>query len=247
MDRSVSATHHGQQRPDRTHWYEWDSDESEHGWLLSYVDVLSVILAMLVVLLGRLAVDHLPPAMRLDPPAEYRDAPASAPAIIDRAPTADAQPVPERPLEPLAPEQRFTELVSERFAGQVTAVRNEQGVSVEIADVILFQSARAELQPSALPILARLTATLREIGEADIAVEGHTDNRPLRGGVYGTNWELAAARAAAVTRFLLSKGIPPERLRSVSYADTRPAANNDSDEGRAANRRVALRVEFVTD
>jgi chemotaxis protein MotB len=87
--------------------------------------------------------------------------------------------------------------------------------------------------------------TLQEIGEADVAVEGHTDDRPILGGPFHSNWELAAARANAVTRYLLSQGFNPRRLRSVSYADTHPVADNATESGRAENRRVNLRVDFL--
>ncbi len=226
-------------------WYAWEAEEADHGWLLTYVDVLSVILAMVVVLLGRMAVEQLPPTA---PPATgvasnaANQVAALGPAVPDKT---LASPSVEHPAN--SPEQRFSELVEQRFQGEVTAVRREQGVSVEIADVILFESARAELQTSAVPILTRLAATLQEIGTADIAVEGHTDSRPLQGGEFESNWELAAARANAVTAFLLRRGLAAQRLRAVSYGDTRPVADNARPDGQAANRRVELRVEFVTD
>jgi chemotaxis protein MotB len=265
-------------------WYGWEAEEPDHGWLLTYVDVLSVILAMVVILLGRMAMERLPPTLS-DTALEARER-IEAPLPE----TESAPPVPPKPTltrevvtpevvtpevvtpevvtpevvtpevvtpevvtpevvtaEVVAPEERFSALVVERFPGQVTAVRQEQGVSVSIADVILFESAEAELQASARPILTRLTKTLQEIGEADIAVEGHTDSRPLQGGPFRTNWDLAAARANAVTGFLLGQGLMPRRLRAVSYGDTRPIADNETSSGQAANRRVELRVEFVTD
>ena len=78
-----------------------------------------------------------------------------------------------------------------------------------------------------------------------MAVEGHTDDRPILGGRYHSNWELAAARANAVTRYLLSQGFAANRLRSVSYADTHPVSDNGTANGRAENRRVNLRVDFL--
>ena len=228
-----------------TSWYDWETDDSEHGGLLSYVDVLSVILAMLVVLLGRMAIENLPAGAMVEPPALYRDAPDSAPPTIATIEPESAPPPPQQPRP--SREQRFTELVEQRFQGEVKAVRHAKGVSLEIAEVVLFESARAVLQPSALPVLGRLAATLTEVGEALIAVEGHTDSRPLRGGKFSSNWELAAARANAVTDFLLEQGFDARRLRAVSFADTRPAASNQTVDGRAANRRVQLRVEFLPD
>ena len=76
-------------------------------------------------------------------------------------------------------------------------------------------------------------------------VEGHTDNVPVQGGQFASNWDLASARANAVARYLLEHGFEPSRLQSVSYADTRPVAGNDSEAGRAANRRVELQISFI--
>ena len=88
---------------------------------------------------------------------------------------------------------------------------------------------------------------MREAGDARISVEGHTDDVPVQGGVFDSNWDLAAARANAVTRYLLAQGFAPARLQSVSYADTRPVSDNATAEGRAANRRVELQIEFTGD
>ena len=79
-------------------------------------------------------------------------------------------------------------------------------------------------------MLIRLATTLQKSGNALVAVEGHTDDRPVQNGEFRSNWGMAAARAYAVTRFLIDQGIAAERLRAVSYADT---------------RRVELRVEFL--
>ena len=230
---------------DATPWYGWEAEEADHGWLLTYVDVLSVILAMLVVLMGRMVFEYLPATQQTAAASASR--PATTISEPLRTSGKDKPRAVDRPSAEPSREQRFKALVERRFPGQINAVHEERGVSLEIADVILFASARAELQPSAQPLLARLAATLVEMGEAEIAVEGHTDSRPLRGGPYSSNWDLAAARANAVTEFLLRQGLAAERLRAISYGDTRPVADNASSAGRAANRRVALRVEFLVD
>lgn len=226
-------------------WYAWESDEPESNWLLTYVDMLSVVLAMLVVLLGHLA------AQQLQTPQ-----PETSLVAVEQpmAPEIEARPPPEPSQVQLAeesqtteitPEERLAAAIEERFQGEIKVLQRDQGVSLEIADVILFASGSADLLAEAEPVLTRLVKTLQEIGEADLAVEGHTDDRPILGGRFHSNWELAAARANAVTRYLLSQGFTPGRLRSVSYADTHPVASNGSARGRAANRRVNLRIEFL--
>ncbi len=230
-------------------WYGWDADEPDNGWLLTYVDVLSVILAMMVVLLGRMAIEQMPPAIaqeKLAPESEISAEPILA-TTLDEAPVL-SEPEREQPLQPPrvpSREERFGALVAQRFRGEVTATQKDNGVSIVIPGVILFESAKADLEDSARSMLTQLVEALQEIGEASVSVEGHSDDRPIQGGEFNSNWELAAARATMVTRYLLSQGLAEERLRAISYGQSRPIADNGTLDGRAANRRVELRVEFL--
>jgi chemotaxis protein MotB len=223
---------------DAVSWYAWESDEPESNWLLTYVDMLSVMLAMLVVLLGHLAAQKL----RMPQPEEQVVALEQPLAETQREPL--AQPAAEKAAA-LTPEARLAIAIENNFEGEISVVARDQGISLEIADVILFDSGKADLLKEAEPVLTRLVKTLQEVGEADVAVEGHTDDRPIKGGPFHSNWELAAARANAVTRYLLSQGFAAGRLRSVSYADTHPVADNSTEAGRAENRRVNLCIEFL--
>jgi chemotaxis protein MotB len=168
------------------------------------------------------------------------------PVANDSAPPARLAQDESLPLpESSSREDRVADLIEQRFRGQIAATRREHGLEITIPEVALFDSARATLHESARPVLDELAATLREGGETRISVEGHTDNVPVQGGQFASNWDLASARANAVARYLLEHGFEPSRLQSVSYADTRPVASNDSEQGRAANRRVELQIGFI--
>lgn len=199
-------------------WFAWEDERKDDNWLVSFVDLLTILLATLVVLIGQMSAQHL------------------------SATAQDGQ-----PNDSQTRGSRLASLVQERFEGEIRALHSEHGVILEIPDAVLFDSARATLQESASTMLIRLAATLQESGDALVAVEGHTDDRPVQSRRFSSNWELAAARANAVTQFLIDHGFAAERLRAVSYADTRPTADNGTAEGRAANRRVELRVEFSED
>ena len=232
----------------------WNTEDRDDNWLISYADLLSVIFAMVVLLFGRMVSVSVPlaapaeaelaaatPAATLELPVDQR--PAAA-VVVSQVALEPALPVvPEAPSR----EDLLAALVEQRFRGQIEARRRDRGVALTIPEVALFDSARAQLQDSAVPLLADLAATLREAGDARISVEGHTDDVPVQSGAFDSNWSLAAARANAVTRFLLEQGFAPARLQSVSYADTRPVADNGSAQGRAANRRVELQVELAAD
>ncbi len=277
-------------------WYAWEPESAESNWLLTYVDMLSVVLAMLVVLLGHMAAQQLQapqpdarPVAAVETTVETTAEPvtdAIAEPRVEPAQTAIAEPLAEQRPDPVAmkpdevlpepveavdpndpvdsvrpettpppatesvspedsPEARLAAAIEAQFQGEIRVVERDHGISLEIAEVILFDSAKADLLKEAEPVLARLVQTLQAIGEADVSVEGHTDDRPILGGRFQSNWELGAARANAVTRYLLSQGFSPNRLRSVSYADTHPVADNRTEAGRAANRRVNLKVEFL--
>lgn len=116
-------------------------------------------------------------------------------------------------------------------------------VRLEINDAILFDLASAELKPEGASVLDRLAKVLGTQG-GTIAVEGHTDDRPIATAKFQSNWELSTARASTVTRYLIAHGVSPERLRAVGLADTQPRETNDTPEGRARNRRVSIVVFF---
>jgi chemotaxis protein MotB len=90
-----------------------------------------------------------------------------------------------------------------------------------------------------------LDAVSQVLAQVDypLAVEGHTDNTPIRTEQFPSNWELSAARAASVVRLFVETGIDPRRLTAVGYADQRPKADNATPDGRQQNRRVSISIE----
>ncbi len=132
-------------------------------------------------------------------------------------------------------------LAEEGLADDVQLELKKDGVSVLISTPLLFEPAKADLKPTSLPVLAKLAEAFRKL-DAEVRVEGHTDNVPISSEQFPSNWELSAARAMAVLKYLLVQGLPPERLAAVGYGEFRPVAPNDTEEGRRANRRVEIFV-----
>ena len=119
--------------------------------------------------------------------------------------------------------------------------RNEQWLEVEIRTDILFPSGVADIAPSAQAVLDELAAIFSRFNNS-IRVEGYTDDRPINTVVFPSNWELSAARAASVVRRFAEHGVAPDRLGIIGWGEQRPAASNDSAEGRNQNRRVLIVV-----
>ena len=130
--------------------------------------------------------------------------------------------------------------MSQLIRDQMVVVRRHGiWVEVEIRTDILFPSGVALLSPEAQNILKQLAATLKPFPNP-IRVEGHTDNRPIRSSAFFSNWELSAARAASVVHLFTQSGMDPRRLAVVGLGENRPAASNDTEQGRNQNRRVLL-------
>ncbi len=133
-------------------------------------------------------------------------------------------------------ESAMEELVDD---GLIQVRRDKRWIEVEINTSILFPSGSAVLSGQAQPVLRQLAKKLRPLSNI-IHVEGFTDNVPINNFEFISNWELSAARAASVVHLFTRLGIDPQRMAAVGYGEYRPAASNDTAEGRARNRRVVL-------
>ncbi len=125
-------------------------------------------------------------------------------------------------------------------------VRNGRMVVV-LPEAILFDSGRADLKPEAREPLAQVARVLRSIQGRTYQVMGHTDNVPIRGRRFASNWELSTARAVVVARYIIEQGLESPRISAAGYADTQPLNHNATPEERAANRRIEIALNFNLD
>jgi chemotaxis protein MotB len=135
----------------------------------------------------------------------------------------------------------ISDLESEVQSGQIEIERMRDGLRLNLSDEILFDSGSAALKEGGREVLSRVAARLTELPDR-VEVQGHTDDVPIARGRYPTNWELAAARATGVVRWLEKQGVNPTRLTGVSFGEHHPVAPNDTPEGRAQNRRIEVRL-----
>ena len=118
----------------------------------------------------------------------------------------------------------------------------ENKIRIVFMAPVLFDPGGAFLKSESLPILQEIVQTLNDLPNS-IQIEGHTDDRPLgKGAKFETNWELSAARAFAVLRFLEISGVEQQRLSAIGYGEFRPLQKNDTLEGRTANRRIEINI-----
>lgn len=134
-------------------------------------------------------------------------------------------------------------LKNEIALGQVSISEMKGRLTVNLVESTLFASGKAEIKAEGTVVLQKLIDILKEMKNKTIMIEGHTDNVPISEALaekFPSNWELAAARAINVARFLQQQGVDPTQLAAVSYGEYRPVESNDSQEGRARNRRIEI-------
>jgi len=140
-------------------------------------------------------------------------------------------------------ENMIEKMKSEISKGQITISELKGKLTVNMVDSILFDSGRAEFKKGGLEILGKVVSILKDVSDKSIRIEGHTDDVQISRALaqrYPTNWELSAARAINVTRFLQDQGIDPGNLSAAAYGEWKPVATNDTAEGRAKNRRIEI-------
>lgn len=148
--------------------------------------------------------------------------------------------------------QKIAERIEESIAYQLQTtdlkdtlkiIYDDRGLVVRFSANKLFQPGEATVDKKYYPLLQKIAEVLGGTNRL-IRVEGHTDNASLpEGGKFDTNWELSTARAAWIVRYLRAKtDMPVSRLAAAGFADGQPLAANDTEQGRALNRRVEIVV-----
>jgi chemotaxis protein MotB len=127
---------------------------------------------------------------------------------------------------------------------RITLKSGKQGVEIGIDARVLFNSGDARLLPESFNVLDQIATALRKQVDNNILVEGHTDSVPISNVRYASNWELSSARAGAVVRFFVDRGIGPRRLAAVGRADNVPLVTGDDAISRSMNRRVTILVQY---
>lgn len=244
-----------------------DEEHDNHErWLVSYADFITLLFAFFVVMYSlssvnegkyRVLSDSLVQAFRN---VNVND--SGEQIVLPKVSVVPSQPI-TRPAPPAvdpAVEQRRQETAQRMRsmadeirrvlspltrAGQVNVTEGAFGVSVEINASLLFAPGDSALGQEAVTALEAVAQVLAP-APFPITVEGHTDNIPINTFRFPSNWELSAVRASTVTRLFIDSGVSPDRLTAAGYADQRPVADNDSEEGRGRNRRVTVLIESRT-
>lgn len=114
-------------------------------------------------------------------------------------------------------------------------------VYIDISDKLLFKSGKYEVSPEAKVVLGKVAAVLKNQPDIEFMVEGHTDNVAYKSGVLADNWDLSVKRATSVVRILQNEyQLDPAKMAAAGRGEYKPIADNDTKEGKAANRRTRI-------
>lgn len=214
-------------------------------WELSFADMMTLLLCFFIVALTVSRVDE----------RRFTEVAQSMTKAMGKKETRPA----EQPEIPEVPEQWRQKLktldevradLEQRIGEGAEAVdlqMRPDGVAVNLRGGVFFASGSADLTAHARDVLQDMAPALEDIPYR-IKVEGHTDNIPISSARFPSNWELSAARASAVARFLIDRGLPAKRMEVIGLADTRPEVPNEDLYGRpipenqARNRRIVVLV-----
>lgn len=122
---------------------------------------------------------------------------------------------------------------------QTQIIKNDAKITIRLSEGVLFDEGSAIIKADSAQTLDILADELKK-NNKQIQIEGHSDNLPVVGGKYSSNWELSSARAINILNYLISKGVDKTRLSAIGYADNKPVAQNNTEEGRSKNRRVDI-------
>ncbi|ESQ99750.1 flagellar motor protein MotB [Stutzerimonas chloritidismutans AW-1] len=228
-------------------WHiEPQREEEQEAWLITYLDMLTLLLVMLVIMLALAGKGE---GQQSEPSMVEATQQSAGDQLVALQPS--ASPIPSIvPLPAPAADTQQDDTSEAKpdlaLGDDIEVIVNDGSISFRISSEILFGSGRAELEDAGLDVIDRLVPTLAAGGHR-IIVEGHTDNLPIQTERFPSNWELSASRASSVVRYLQLAGIESTRLSATGYADTRPLADNGDEQGRASNRRVELIMQTEAD
>ncbi len=211
-------------------------ESSGDEWMMTYSDVITLILTLFVLLFSLSKVDM----------SKFEQVKESINKDLIKTEKVTTSSF-------TALEQKMNAIFDEyKIKDQVGVKIGPKGLKIRLSNSTMFDLGSARIKPKMLPILKKIAESIENSGFSNyiIEVDGHTDNIPVRNSkIYPSNWELSTNRATNVVRYFISLGIPPNRLKAAGYADSRPLVPNTDPEGnpipknQAKNRRVEILVE----
>lgn len=206
----------------------------EDSWLVTYLDVITLLLVMFVVMLALSGGPSEAPGERVSLTLTEAEPSALGP---------EAEQTPPDTYSKSSADRARATLQAAGLSDDITVIPQQDGIRFRISNDILFGSGEAVLSAEGIRQLENLVPLLAD-SDDQVTVAGHTDSLPIQTPRFPSNWELSSARAGSVVRLFEAAGVDRSRLQAAGYADTRPLYRNDTEQGRSRNRRVEIILEY---
>ncbi len=225
-------------------------EEEEDGmptapfWMATFSDMVTLLLAFFVMIVAMSEVE----VKKFEEALSYFS--GGTGPMNHRAVTPSSSMTPEEIRKEKSKAEQYEKLLQylkdNNLEDVVTVHLTERGLHVIITDSVMFNSGEAILIEPSRTLLSRLSGILSTGDIGAVLVEGHTDDRPIRTARFPSNWELSAARATSVVRYLLEQPhvLAPDRYTAIGHGEHRPITENTSPALRARNRRVEILFEW---
>ncbi len=236
--------------------HEEHEEHVDERWLVSYADFITLLMVLFVILysMGQVDIrkyqklaDSMRTAFTLGGPSKVVDGQIDQTGGTSEDGTAKPIVVPGIPEGPTQSEEvagQLTNMLASQNLGSAVSVQtNIEGVLISLSDRLIFQEGQADLPAEALPILDTIAEMLRPINNK-VRLVGHTNNTPSSNPLYPTNWELSLARALSVAKYLMNKGIAPDRLIVSGRGEYDPLFPNDTEQHKELNARVEIIIVY---
>jgi len=236
---------------DNTYHNTFITYDDDATWLVTYADLMTLLLVFFVLLYTLTSVERNQYSKAIDS-VKIRIENSeeliglmdlvNIPELLDtRITLEDITGLKSREKSLFEDLSRFARSSSEK---EFLSTRIQDGkIIVNINGKALFGSGSASLNPSAAPVIDDLVDILYDYPDYTVNIKGHTDDLPISTEFFPSNWELSAIRATTVLKYLISRGLLPDRLTATGYGDSMPLLPNTSEENRAQNRRVEFVLE----
>ncbi len=214
-------------------------------WLVSYADFVTLLFAFFVVMFASSTLDKGRAQQVSDSvkkAIEESTVAAKISAVLGREVKPAKKSTKMPPVAELSPSLDLLarELAAEVLAGKIKLSLEPRGLVISLPQATYFPSGQDTIDSATFPSLAKVARVVRELPNP-VRLEGHTDSEPIHNSRFRNNWELSAARSVAMLELLTTQfEVPSSRLTIAGYAENVPVSSNETQEGRAQNRRVDL-------
>ncbi len=226
-------------------------DEEQGGWMVTYADLMTLLLVFFVVLYSisslnlvkfRRVISSIQVSLGESKPAiGLMELAGATDALDQRFSLEDLSGLRRREV---AAFKEINDFIEEKKIGEHAVAHIYKGkLVIQIRGQVLFPSGSATLSREAESIMDQIARIVSRYTEYMVNIKGHTDNVPISTAKFDSNWELSALRATSVLKYFIKRGINPLRLTATGYADILPLVPNNSDENRSRNRRVEFVLE----